>query len=99
MSDLKPCPLCGSESKIGQFSERVGWDEYMRFVNFGVAQCQNKECGLTLKTVIMNFADFSTRTVEEFRKKPDLRKFEEQQYNDYVKLKLETLATKWNTRV
>jgi len=97
LSDLLCCPHCNGNAELKSKNERVGYDEYMRYIDLFYVACS--ECGArTADFRKKTFAETTEYTVQDFRENPALRAKVEDEYTIYCKqLEQETISA-WNKR-
>ena len=79
LSDLLCCPHCNGNAELKSKNERVGYDEYMRYIDSFYVACS--ECGArTADFRKKTFAETTEYTVQDFRENPALRAKVEDEY-------------------
>jgi len=95
--EIKRCPHCGERGELMSKTERVGYDEYMRYVDSFQVVCTG--CGARTKEFTKKPLVATTHyTVVDFRDNPTLRAKVEDEYVTYCELLEQATVDAWNTR-
>lgn len=97
LNALLCCPHCNGDAELKSKNERVGYEEYMRYVDLFYVACLG--CGArTADFIKKSLADTTEYTVQDFRENPTLRAKVEDEYTLYCKQLEQESIDSWNKR-
>ena len=94
---LRICPFCTGMAELKSKKDRVGYAEYMTYVDSMFVECTG--CGARSVDIIKTpLCDTTDYRVEDFRENPTLRARVEDEYLIYCKRLEQDAVNSWNKR-
>jgi C4-type Zn-finger protein len=94
---ILPCPFCNREASLETKSERLGYDDFNRFVELLYVECS--DCGSRTKDFrVKQLTEMSKYTVQDFRDDPTLRPKVQKDHAIYLEQLVQEVTRAWNRR-